>query len=67
MTKHNLKHFKALSLCMLIAFSSCKENDKKEDTVTESTNILLQEWTGPYGGVPAFDKMNVAEIGRAHV
>ncbi|UMB60238.1 M3 family metallopeptidase [Lutibacter sp. A80] len=26
------------------------------------TNILLQEWAGPYGGVPAFDKMNLADI-----
>jgi peptidyl-dipeptidase Dcp len=28
-------------------------------------NILLQEWTGPYGGVPAFDKMNVADVKEA--
>jgi peptidyl-dipeptidase Dcp len=26
---------------------------------------LLQEWTGPYGGVPAFDKMEVADIQSA--
>src|SRR5688572_26680827 len=27
----------------------------------ESTpNVLLARWTGPYGGVPAFDKMNLA-------
>lgn len=26
----------------------------------EVDNILLAEWTGPYGGVPAFDKMDVA-------
>ena len=25
----------------------------------EDTNPLLAEWTGPYGGVPAFDKMDV--------
>ena len=25
-------------------------------------NILLQEWEGPYQGVPAFDKMTVADI-----
>ena len=26
------------------------------------TNPLLKEWTGPYGGVPAFDKMNLADL-----
>ena len=25
-------------------------------------NILLQEWTGPYGGVPAFDKMKIEDV-----
>ena len=28
-------------------------------------NLLLQEWTGPFGGVPAFDKMNVSDIKEA--
>ncbi|HLT34351.1 MAG TPA: M3 family metallopeptidase, partial [Aquaticitalea sp.] len=28
-------------------------------------NILLQEWTGPYDGVPAFDKMNVKDVKEA--
>ena len=26
------------------------------------TNPLLKDWTGPYGGVPAFDKMNLADL-----
>lgn len=26
------------------------------------TNILLAEWTGPYGGVPAFDQMELADL-----
>ncbi len=25
-------------------------------------NILLAEWTGPYGGVPAFDRMNLEDL-----
>ena len=25
-------------------------------------NVLLAEWTGPYGGVPAFDKMDLAAL-----
>lgn len=28
----------------------------------ESTNMLLSEWSGPYGGVPAFDKMDLADL-----
>ncbi|WP_406827831.1 M3 family metallopeptidase [Microbulbifer sp. ARAS458-1] len=27
-----------------------------------SSNPLLAEWTGPYGGVPAFDKMRVEDL-----
>ncbi len=25
-------------------------------------NVLLAEWTGPYGGVPAFDKMDLDDL-----
>ncbi|HRX38619.1 MAG TPA: M3 family peptidase, partial [Parvularculaceae bacterium] len=28
----------------------------------KSDNALLAEWTGPYDGVPAFDKMDIALI-----
>lgn len=31
-------------------------------TVATSTNPLIAEWTGPYGGVPPFDKVRVADI-----
>ena len=27
-----------------------------------AANPLLQEWTGPYGGVPAFDRMDLADL-----
>ncbi|WP_378184338.1 M3 family metallopeptidase [Aquimarina sp. SS2-1] len=42
--------------------------NKKKETVEDSnqkeeiSNVLLAEWTGPYGGIPAFDKMNIADI-----
>jgi len=29
---------------------------------TMKDNVLLAEWTGPYGGVPAFDKMDLAAL-----
>ncbi|MGB0769315.1 MAG: M3 family metallopeptidase [Flavobacteriaceae bacterium] len=48
-------------LIYLFVFSivlSCKNNNS-------TTNVLLKEWTGPYGGVPAFDKMQVADIQSA--
>lgn len=65
MTKHNLKHIKTLGLCVLIAFTSCKDDEKKETDMAHTDNILLQEWTGPYDGVPAFDKMNVKDVKEA--
>ena len=46
-------------LCMTIVSISCN------NSTANSENILLQEWTGPYGGVPAFDKMEVADIQSA--
>ena len=67
MTNHDLsKGIKALSLCVLIAFTSCKQEEKQEEkSIMTSDNILLQEWTGPYEGVPAFDKMNVEDVKEA--
>ncbi|HEX2254953.1 MAG TPA: M3 family metallopeptidase [Thermoanaerobaculia bacterium] len=29
---------------------------------TAEANPLLQEWSGPYGGVPAFDRMDLADL-----
>ncbi|WP_338767801.1 M3 family metallopeptidase [Bernardetia sp. ABR2-2B] len=53
-------------LLILFAFSACKQEVKKEtqETKEETTteNLLLQEWTGDYGGVPAFDKMKLEDI-----
>ena len=46
-------------LCLAIVSTSCN------NSTPNSGNTLLQEWTGPYGGVPAFDKMEVADIQSA--
>ncbi len=55
---------KTLALFAIVLMTSC--NQKKEPVETETTeetsNVLLKEWTGPYGGTPAFDKMTVADI-----
>ncbi len=44
----------------LLMISSCQ--DAAEDSSPASDNPLLQTWTGPYGGVPAFDKMNLTDL-----
>ena len=31
-------------------------------TPAAAVNVLLQPYTGPYGGVPAFDKMDLAAL-----
>jgi len=54
-----------LLMAALVTLGSCKQetDEKQEDSMI--TNVLLQEWTGPYGGVPAFDKMKVADVKEA--
>lgn len=64
-TPINLTQIKTLGLCALIAFTSCKEKEQKEDTAMKFDNVLLQEWTGPYEGVPAFDKMKASDVKEA--
>jgi peptidyl-dipeptidase Dcp len=54
---------KQFTICTIIVFASC--DNKKEKEVTMNDNILLQEWTGPYDGVPAFEQMNVVDIKNA--
>lgn len=61
----NSTQIKMLGLCTLIAFTSCKQSEKKEDPAMTYDNVLLQEWTGPYNGVPAFDKMEVKDVKEA--
>ena len=61
------KYFKAAFAFIIVLCSSCKDaNTSKENTVMNTTdNVLLQEWKGPYQGLPAFDKMNVSDIKEA--
>lgn len=53
-------YFKIFCLSFLTLTVSCKK-----DMNTTSENPLLQEWKGPYGGVPAFDIMDVNDIQEA--
>ncbi len=57
-------------LAAILALASCTSTPTQQSqsapTAMEQskaeTNPLLKEWTGPYGGVPAFDKMNLADL-----
>ena len=47
-------------ICAMLLTTSCK--NETETSTTMSDNLLLQDFTGPYGGVPSFDKMTVNQI-----
>lgn len=38
------------------------EENTMETTSQAEANMLLADWTGPYGGVPAFDKMDLSAL-----
>ena len=60
------------SLCAMALLAACGTVDQASsvppavfDTATTSqiaTNPLLATWTGPHGGVPAFDKMDLTQL-----
>ncbi|MEW5250924.1 M3 family metallopeptidase [Microbulbifer sp. 2201CG32-9] len=61
----------ALSIAALVATGSGLTSAAERASATGSavakteaaaSNPLLAEWTGPYGGVPAFDKMRIADL-----
>ena len=58
MTKH--LRTKQLLLLLLAIFSlvSCKQ--ETEEPIVD--NLLLKEWIGPYGGVPAFELMKIEDV-----
>ncbi|MCL6218856.1 M3 family metallopeptidase [Zunongwangia pacifica] len=49
---------KSLGMATIILFAACKEDSQNKEDVMEN-NVILTEWTGPYQGVPAFNKMKV--------
>lgn len=51
-------------LSLFITILACN-NDKEVATTNMSNNLLLQEFKGPYQGVPAFDKMKVEDVKSA--
>ncbi len=47
---------KVVGLVAVVFIAACEEQSMR---ITDDSNVLLAEWTGPYGGVSAFDKMNL--------
>ncbi len=54
-----------LGLAWLLALSACSNHSQQAQQPVESDNPLLAEWTGPYGGVPAFDRMQLDDVREA--
>ena len=50
--------FVAVAAVVASALSACSDSSRP----AEVNNVLLAEWTGPYGGVPPFDKVEVAQM-----
>ena len=59
---NSLKHY-LLIIFLISILTACNQNVKS----TASNNVLIKEWEGPYGGVPAFDKMKVEDIKDAMI
>ena len=58
MTKNLRTKQLLLLLLTTVAIVSCKQETEKPII----DNILLKEWTGPYGGVPAFEQMKIEDV-----
>jgi peptidyl-dipeptidase Dcp len=52
----------ALAVGLLAPTALRAQHDHHTMTASADQNPLLQEWTGPYGGVPAFDRMDLAHL-----
>ncbi len=64
-TQQISKTLKMMAFCSVIVLTSCNQKKETVDTTkeTEKTdNVLMAEWTGPYGGTPTFDKMNLEDL-----
>lgn len=60
-----MKLAKHIGIALFIVSAGCSLAQAKtvqSNEIRTYTNPLLKEWTGPYGGVPAFDQMNIDDI-----
>lgn len=62
------KKSSVLVMLALLGCTSTQQGQQSQQTPTameqqkHTDNPLLAKWTGPYGGVPAFDKMDLADL-----
>ncbi len=61
-----MKNILVATLLASVIISSAMSCKNSTDSAMKN-NLLLQEWTGPYGGVPAFDKMKISDLKPAIV
>ena len=54
-----------MALVVLLGLSSCQENKTAEKTMSETSNVLLQDFDTPYG-VPPFDKIKTSDYEPAY-
>ncbi len=62
---HSYLQIAAIATLMACGVAYAQQSEEPTDTPDAGSggeNILLAEWTGPYGGVPAFDKMDLAAL-----
>jgi peptidyl-dipeptidase Dcp len=52
----------SVSLVAIGIFLACSDRPTDSADSGMKDSILLAEWTGPYGGVPAFDEMDLAAL-----
>lgn len=52
----------AVILSLILSVAIIAINMTTASSQTTDGNILLQTWTGPYGGIPPFDKVKVADF-----
>lgn len=56
-----------ISSALIVTLSACSENPSSKTeapstVATQQQNPLLAEFSGPYGGVPAFDEMQLSDL-----
>ena len=56
------QYLRVLTVAVAVGAAACTEPSMMEpDTgaTTDTSNALLAEWAGPFGGIPAFDRMDL--------
>ena len=64
MREARLLIFGILMAMTLVSCNDSPQTDTPDPGTSDQSdgNVLLAEWTGPYGGLPPFDKMNIADL-----